>query len=75
MILLSVLSGLLLLSPGFGPSAAGASVASSPEEVHPLLPGMTAPDAAVQTLDGAAISLAEVLSKKPTVLVFYRGGW
>lgn len=50
-------------------------VASSAEEVCPVLEGMKIHDAVVKTVDGKEISLHDVISKKPTVLIFYRGGW
>ena len=59
--------------------AAGARAASdvpeSPFEVRPLLIGALAPDAPLRALDGKALSLKSRLAGKPTVLVFYRGGW
>lgn len=50
-------------------------VASSAEEVCPVLEGMKIPDAVVKTVDGRELSLFEIITRKPTVLIFYRGGW
>lgn len=52
-----------------------AQVPANPQDVSPLLIGETLPKATLQDLDGANVSLQEILAKKPTVLVFYRGGW
>ena len=52
-----------------------ATVAPDAKSARPLAVGATAPDASVQSPDGAALSLAALLAEKPTVLVFYRGGW
>ncbi len=50
-------------------------VASSAEEICPVLEGMKIPDETVKTVDGSEVSLNDVVAKKPTVLIFYRGGW
>lgn len=51
------------------------TVVSSAEEVCPVLVGMKIPIVNVKTVEGKNISLYDVISKKPTVLIFYRGGW
>jgi hypothetical protein len=50
-------------------------VAASPQDVCPLLNGMRISQLTLSTADGAPFDLAEALSAKPAVLVFYRGGW
>lgn len=45
------------------------------EDISPLLIGEAMPDIAVTSMDGSARSLADIFKEKPTVLVFYRGGW
>ena len=55
--------------------AQSAGIAPSAETVTPVLVGARVPDVAVRALDGETTSLADVVSGKPTVLVFYRGGW
>ncbi len=65
-----ILLGLLLLSPPLL-----AQLAERAEDVHPLLPGSEAPSAEVQRLDGSAVDFRRLLEGKPTLLVFYRGGW
>jgi peroxiredoxin len=52
-----------------------AAVADRPQDVHPVLIGSAAPDAALRTLDDVPTTLHAQLAGKPTVLVFYRGGW
>jgi peroxiredoxin len=66
-----ILAALLCLLPQF----ALAVVAPSPQEVDPVLVGSPAPDAPLRTLDDQATTLHAQLAGKPTVLVFYRGGW
>ena len=52
-----------------------ARVYDSPEKVCPVLVGTKIPDVALQDVKGDAVKLTERISQKPTVLIFYRGGW
>ena len=61
-------------SPGQAPSQLE-MVAKSAAAAVPLKVGIQAPDASVKTLDDSATQLSKVLAGKPTVLIFYRGGW
>lgn len=45
------------------------------EYISPLLIGETLPKITLQDADGKVIELSSILKSKPTVLVFYRGGW
>ena len=45
------------------------------EDVTPLLNGTMAPNVTVKTADGSPVSLRALLMQKPSVIVFYRGGW
>lgn len=56
-------------------SAYAQEVPAQPTDIAPLLIGEKIPDSQVKDPDGATISLQEEISKKPTVLIFYRGGW
>ncbi len=49
--------------------------ADKPENVTPILINSVIPDVNLKTIDGVAISLREKVAEKPTLLVFYRGGW
>jgi hypothetical protein len=51
------------------------SVAKAPAAVRPLLIGTEVPDVTLQTVDGADVFLREQTGNKPTIIVFYRGGW
>lgn len=42
---------------------------------EPLKKGDVIPDVTVQTLDGNTLHLKKLVAEKPTVLIFYRGGW
>jgi peroxiredoxin len=53
----------------------GAAIPSSPKEVQPLEIGSAVPAVAVQTTTGAAVQLNALTQGKPSVIIFYRGGW
>tara|TARA_B100001939_G_scaffold333651_1_gene333841 strand:- start:362 stop:958 length:597 start_codon:yes stop_codon:yes gene_type:complete len=45
------------------------------EDISPILIGETLPNANFQNAEGEPVQLKDILEEKPTVLVFYRGGW
>lgn len=49
--------------------------AQNASEVTPVLTGTTIPDVRLTTIDGVNVPLLELISDKPAVLIFYRGGW
>lgn len=51
------------------------AIAESAEMVTPLMNGQTVPNATIYTPDGSPVSLRALVMQKPTVFVFYRGGW
>lgn len=51
------------------------NVPASPEDISPLLIGEKAPDLPLTDLENHEIKLTDIISAKPTVLIFYRGGW
>ena len=50
-------------------------VYDSPQDVKPLAKGEIIPDGDLMTLDGKRVRLQALASQKPTILIFYRGGW
>ncbi|MFC3123211.1 peroxiredoxin-like family protein [Agaribacter flavus] len=50
-------------------------IAENAEDVTPLLNGMAVPNVMVKTSEGDPVSLKAMLLQKPSVIVFYRGGW
>jgi hypothetical protein len=50
-------------------------IAESPDEIRPLLIGADIPDVTLATVDREPVELRRVLAKKPTILIYYRGGW
>lgn len=51
------------------------TIADSAENVTPLLNGQSIPNATLQTADGGPVSLQALVMQKPTIVLFYRGGW
>jgi len=50
-------------------------VASSADQVTPLLNNAMIPDVTVKNTEGEDVSLRDLVSDKPSIFVFYRGGW
>ena len=51
------------------------SVPQDAEKVCPIKVGQNLPDVNVQDVNGKTIKLKDLVSKKPTVMIFYRGSW
>lgn len=56
-------------------SATAPAVAQRAEDVRPLQVGAPAPDAALRRPDGTPVDARTRYAAKPSVVVFYRGGW
>jgi peroxiredoxin len=56
-------------------NAPSKSIVDSPEQVQPLLVGQFIPDVVVQTDFGKDIRLKDLVESKPSIVIFYRGGW
>lgn len=52
-----------------------ADVAGSAREIQPLLVGSPIPSVQLRTDSGQQVDLQKVVAAKPTILIFYRGGW
>lgn len=48
---------------------------TSADAIRPILIGQSIPEINVKNVEGKSVSLNQLLSEKPTLLVFYRGGW
>lgn len=72
---ITVLSFVCLLFFAPEQTHAQPGVANSPEETKPLLVGQITPNVTLTNLKGEEVKLLDVLKSKPTVLVFFRGGW
>lgn len=51
------------------------NIADNPDNVKPILNGQTVPNSTLYQLDEKAVKLHDIIKNKPTVIVFYRGGW
>ena len=51
------------------------SIAESAADVMPLLNGQFAPKTTLKMADGSPVSLQALTMQKPTIVLFYRGGW
>lgn len=60
---------------GPGKSSAESAVAASAGEVRPLLIGAKVPEVTLKTATGKPVNLRKTVMEKPTVVIFYRGGW
>ena len=57
------------------PVASAAPPPDSPAEVRPILIGTEVPQLTLRDVTGEPFDLGAALSAKPTILIFYRGGW
>ena len=64
-----------LLFAAFTGSAMADAHPTSAAEIQPLLIGAQAPDVTLRDAGGEAVELPALLGEKPTILIFYRGGW
>lgn len=65
----------VLVSLCFFSTAFAQKPAQSAEKVNPILISSEIPDVELKNIDGETIRLKELVSLKPAILVFYRGGW
>lgn len=56
-------------------SANAQSIANDVTKVSPLLIGATIPDLTLLDIDDQPVSLKKLVAEKPTMFIFYRGGW
>ncbi|MCH2448570.1 MAG: AhpC/TSA family protein [Gracilimonas sp.] len=65
----------VLISLYFFNSALAQDYAQNAKEVNPLLISSEIPDVKLKNMDDETVRLKELVSQKPSILVFYRGGW
>jgi len=68
-------AAVLVIGAGMAVAGLDDMVASSAETTKPLKAGVKAPNPTFLNLEGKKADLMKVAGDKPTVLVFYRGGW
>ncbi|WP_100643471.1 peroxiredoxin-like family protein [Alteromonas facilis] len=52
-----------------------AAIADRAEDVTPLLNGQSIPQTTLKLADGSPVSLTALTMQKPSIVLFYRGGW
>lgn len=52
-----------------------AQIYPTADDIKPLLIGQKFPEATLQNTEGKAVDLLSLIKKKPSIVVFYRGGW
>lgn len=60
----------------FGTALASSEpVVNSPREICPILIGSPMPPITLEDLDGKSFDLNAAIAAKPTILIYFRGGW
>jgi len=65
----------LVVAGVLGQAAYAESVPTDASAVRPLLIGATVPDVQLRSVASDAFALRDAVKTKPTVVIFYRGGW
>ncbi|RCW38325.1 peroxiredoxin-like family protein [Marinilabilia salmonicolor] len=68
-------TGLLIFAALLAVSATFAQLPDKAEDISPLLYGEKIPNADLVEADGSSHQLYSLIQEKPSVLLFYRGGW
>lgn len=66
---------LIFIFLGFAVFTATAQLPEKAEDISPLLIGEKIPDAVLKAPDESAHQVLNIIKQKPTVFLFYRGGW
>ena len=72
---LSLAAAALFLSVSVAGAEQERTIADSAELVRPLLVGQQIPDVNLFSMEGQPVPLRKIAAVKPTILIFYRGGW
>jgi peroxiredoxin len=51
------------------------TIAEQADQICPVLIGETVPDAVLKGMNGQELKLKNIVSQKPSLVIFYRGGW
>jgi hypothetical protein len=72
---MATLLGVLLTIVVMAMEVNAQSIPNSAENVCPIKVGSTLPALTLYNLEGKEFDLKTAVSQKPTILIFYRGGW
>ena len=75
MFLTAGIAAVLALNGATAEQESTSKLPASPREVCPLLVGEPVPEVGLETAAGEAIDLQTAIAARPTILIFYRGGW
>ncbi len=75
LLLLLVCSALLPAAARAQPTTTAHRVPNAPNQICPLPIGSAVPAMELQSLDAKPFDLAAALKVKPTILIYFRGGW
>ncbi len=70
-----IMTIVLLLGLSGQVAAESQKVANAPDQICPILIGSTLPAITLQNLDGKIFDLNKAIAEKPTILIYFRGGW
>ncbi len=65
----------IFLLAGIIPFTVGAQIPDKAEDISPLLIGESIPETTLVDAEGSQLSTSSILGEKPSVIIFYRGGW
>lgn len=60
---------------GQSPAKMTLAIPEAPTDISPLLNGERIPEVTLRDQQGRTVDLKKIVAEKPSVLVFYRGGW
>lgn len=70
-----ILLGISLLNVSLIGETMAREIPDSPESICPILIGQSLPKIGIRTKDNDLFDLNAAITKKPAVLIFFRGGW
>ncbi len=73
--LVPLITVIVLYACGSGTNTTGELVPSDALDVKPLLVGMEVPDVEFRDINNKTVDLRKEIEKKPTAIIYYRGGW
>ncbi len=63
------------LAEGAGKDPKSEKLPDAAEKIRPLLIGAKVPALLLRNADGSSFDLNATMARRPTIVVFYRGGW
>jgi hypothetical protein len=72
---LILLAACSMLQPARAGTGADEPAPATAQAVCPIMIGQALPRLTLNDLEGAAFDLNAAAAEKPTILIFYRGGW